>query len=138
MFRVSSFIWTGTTWAVFEDPGKIPCSNDWLVIKLSEFDKILTLPLRIITGIPNEPKAFPLFNWDNDEILYSNEVYLLHLCRLVWVEMNSINCFWDFWMVYLNQECYLTDKDQCNKLLKALAMSEGLVISLPFTLTMFK
>ena len=67
---VSSLLWTGMTWAVFRDPGKTPCSNDWLMIKLSELDKILTLSLRMVTGVLNGPKAFPLF-----EI----RVYVLHL-----------------------------------------------------------
>ena len=34
------------------------------MIKLSGVDKVLTLSLRIVTGILNGPKAFPLFNWD--------------------------------------------------------------------------
>ena len=62
--RVSSFLWTGVTWAVFRDSGKTPCSNDRLMIKLSRVDKILTLSLRMVTGILHGPKAFPLFNWD--------------------------------------------------------------------------
>ena len=32
------------------------------MIKLSGVDKVLTLSLRIVTGILNGPKAFPLFN----------------------------------------------------------------------------
>ena len=51
------------TWAVFRDSGNLPCSNHSLIIKLSGTDEILTLSLRIITGIPNGPKAFPLFNF---------------------------------------------------------------------------
>ena len=52
------------TWAVFRDSGKTPCWNNRLMIKLSGVDKVLTLSLRIVTGILNGPKAFPLFNWD--------------------------------------------------------------------------
>ena len=67
---MSSFLWTGVTWAVFRDSGKTPGSNDQLIIKLSGVDKILTLSLRMVTGVLNGPKAFPLF-----EI----RVYVLHL-----------------------------------------------------------
>ena len=50
-------------WAVFRDSGNLPSSNHSLTIKLSGADEILTLSLRIITGILNGPKAFPLFNF---------------------------------------------------------------------------
>ena len=50
------------TWAVFRDSGKTTCSNDRLMINLSGVDKILTLSLRIVTGILSGPKAFLLFN----------------------------------------------------------------------------
>ena len=60
---MSSFLWTSMTCTVFKDSGKTPCTNDQLMIKLSGVDKILTLSLRMVTGILNGPKAFPLFNW---------------------------------------------------------------------------
>ena len=74
--RVSSFLWTGLTLAVFRDSGKTPCSNNWSMIKLSGVDKILTLSLRIVTGIINRPKAFPLFNWDISLFTSSSQVAL--------------------------------------------------------------
>ena len=52
------------TWAVFKDSGKIPCSNDRLMIKLDGCDEILTLPLRILTGLLNRSNVFPIFNCD--------------------------------------------------------------------------
>ena len=66
------------TRAVFRDSGKTPCSNDWLMIKLSRVDKILTLSLRMVTGIINGPKAFPLFNWEMSLCTSSS---LVALCR---------------------------------------------------------
>ena len=50
------------TWANFKDLGKVHFLNNQLMIKLSGFDKILTLSLSIVTGILNGPKAFRLFN----------------------------------------------------------------------------
>ena len=50
------------TGAVFRDSGKTPCSNDRLMINLSGVDKILTLSLRMVSGMLNGSNAFPLFN----------------------------------------------------------------------------
>lgn len=51
-------------WAFFKDSGKTRCPNYRLMIKLSGFDKMLTLFFKIVTGILNEPKAFRLCNYD--------------------------------------------------------------------------
>ena len=34
------------------------------MIKLRGFEKVLTLSLKIVTGMLNWPEVFPLFNWD--------------------------------------------------------------------------
>ena len=60
--RVSSFLQTGVTWAVFRNSETTPSSNDRLMIKLSGVDKILTLSLRMVTGMLNGPKPFHLFS----------------------------------------------------------------------------
>ena len=73
---MSSVLWTGVTWTIFRDSEKTPSSNDQLMIKLSGVDKILTLSLRIVTGIINRPKAFPLFNWDMSLFTSSSQVAL--------------------------------------------------------------
>ena len=64
------------TWADFRDSEKTPCSNNQLMIKLSGVDKILTLSLKVVSGILNGPKAFPLFNWDMSLCVSSSLVAL--------------------------------------------------------------
>ena len=131
MGRVSSFLWTGVTWAVFKDSGKIPCLNDRLMIKLSDFDETLTLTLKIVTGILNRPKAFRIFDWD------------ISLCTsppVVGLSRNELNEL--FLRKFLNglvESGMVFDRlgaISTKKLLKALAMSAGFVISFPFNLTM--
>ena len=97
------------------------------MIKLGRVDKILTLSLRIFNG----PKAFPLFNWD------------MNLCTSSWLVALGRNEFNEvFLRKFLND---LLDSRMVfdklgpifiQKLLKALAISVGFMISLPFTLTM--
>ena len=50
------------------------------MIKLSGFDKILTLPLIIVTRILNGPKAFPLFHGDVSLCTSSFSVNIIILC----------------------------------------------------------
>ena len=84
---------------------KIPCSSEWLMIKLSEADKTLTLYLKIVTVIFNGTKLFPLFNRD---------ISLFTSCSLVGLSRREFNELFltKFWIVYSNQESFLTQKDQ--------------------------
>ena len=67
---------TGVTGQFLKDSGKIPCRNNRLMVKLKGFDKTLTLPFVIVTGIPTGPKTFPLCIHDVIEL----QVYFLLLC----------------------------------------------------------
>ena len=60
---VSSYLWTGETWAIFKIWGNMPSAKDWLIIKLKGFDKMSKVFLRITKWIV-EPKPFHLCNWD--------------------------------------------------------------------------
>ena len=120
------------TWAVFRDSRKTPCSNDGFMLNLSGVDKILTLSLRMVTGILNGPKAFPLFNLDLSLCtsysllgLSRNEFNELFLRKLLNGLLESRMVFDKLGPIFIK------------KLLKALAITVGFVISLPLTLTMF-
>ena len=87
----------------------------------------------MVTGILNEPKAFSLFNWYVSVCTSSSVVAL---------SRNGFNelFFRNFWNGLL-ESIMVFDKLEpklLKTLLKALAISVGFVISLPFTLTMFR
>ena len=44
--------------------GKIPCSNDWFIIKIKGFNKTLMFSLRVVIVILVGPIGFQLFNWN--------------------------------------------------------------------------
>ena len=86
----------------------------------------------MVTGILNETKAFSLFNWYVSVCTSSSVVAL---------SRNGFNelFFRNFWNGLL-ESIMVFDKLEpklLKTLLKALAISVGFVISLPFTLTMF-
>ena len=97
------------------------------MIKLGRVDKILTFSLRIFNG----PKAFPLFNWDMNLCTSSslvalgrNEFNELFLRKFLNDLLESRMVFYKLAPIFIQ------------KLLKALAISVGFMISLPFTFTM--
>ena len=75
------------------------------MIKLSEADKTLTLYLKIVTVIFNGTKPFTLFN--RDLSLFTSGS-LVGLSRREFNELFLTK----FWIVYSNQESFLTQKDQ--------------------------
>ena len=86
----------------------------------------------MVTGILNEPKAFSLFNWS---------VSVCTSSSLVALSRNGFNelFFRNFWNGLLESRMVFDKLEPIllKTLLKALAISVGFVVSLPFTLTMF-
>ena len=94
------------------------------MIKLHGVDKILTLSLRMVTGILNGPKAFPLFNSDMSlctssslVALSRNEFNELFLRKFLHDLLESRMVFDKLGPIFIK------------KLLKILAISVGFVIS---------
>ena len=94
---------------------------------------MVTLPLRIVTGILNKPKAFPLLSWDTSYICTSSSLVGLSKNEFNEIFLRKfLNALLESGIVF-----HRLGSLSMKYLLKALAMCVGFVISLPFTLTMF-